>query len=109
MSCIIHHDHAGSFAFSYKYCIYCLFSVRFFTDRTDELMRATTSSPVFIANVFQASIPSSATYFTALPLSILLALCYDALVVSILLLFTLQPIYCLPSTTYYHVLSVSLV
>ena len=84
--------------------------LRFFADRTVELMRATTSSPaVFITNVFQASIPPSATYFTALPLSILLALCYDALVVSILLLFTLQPIYCLPSTSYYHVLSVSLV
>jgi hypothetical protein len=48
--------------------------IRFFADRTDELMRATTSSPaVFIANVFQASISPSATYFTALPLSILLA------------------------------------
>ena len=82
--------------------------LRFFADRTDELMRATTSSPVF-RHVFQASIPSSATYFIALPLSIMLALCYDALVVSILLFFTLQPIYCLPSTTYYQVLSVSLV
>jgi hypothetical protein len=31
---------------------------RFIADRNDELMRATTSSPaVFIANVFQASIP----------------------------------------------------
>ena len=49
--------------------------LRFFTDRTVELMRATTSSLVFIANVYQASIPSSATYFTALPPSILLALC----------------------------------
>ena len=48
--------------------------LRFFTDRTVELMRATTSSSaVLIANVFQASIPSSATYFIALPLSILLA------------------------------------
>jgi hypothetical protein len=48
--------------------------LRFFADRTVELMRATTSSSaVFIAIVFQASIPSSATYFTALPLSILLA------------------------------------
>ena len=105
-----YHDHARSLAFSYNCCIRCLFSVRFFTDRTVELMRATTSSSaVFIAKVFQASIPSSATYFTALPLSIMLAMCYDALVVSILLLFTLQPIYCLPFTTYYHVLYVSLV
>ena len=47
---------------------------RFFADRTVELMRATISSPaVFIANVSQASIPSSATYFIALPLSIMLA------------------------------------
>ena len=83
--------------------------LRFFADRNDELMRATTSSPVFLDDVFQASIPSSATYFTALPLSIILAMCYDALVVSILSLFTLQPIYCLPSTSYYHVLYVSLV
>ena len=99
-----YHEHAGSCASSYNGCIGCLYSVRFFTDRTVELMRATTSSPtVSPTDVFQASIPPSATYFSALPLSILLALCYDAIVVSILLLFTLQPIYCLPSTTYYPV------
>ena len=68
--------------------------LRFFADRTVELTRATTSSPaVIIANVFQASIPSSATYFTALPLSILLALCYGALVVSFL--------FCLPCSRYF--------
>ena len=98
-----YHDHAGSFALVVIIAPNVCLVLRFFTDRTVELMRATTSSPVFITNVFQASNLSSATYFTALPLSILLALCYDALVVSFLLLFTLQPLYCLPFTTYYHV------
>ena len=86
LPCIIYHDHAGSFAFSGNCASLVILVLRFFADRNVELMRATTSSPVFIANVFQASIPSSATYFIALPLSIILALlqcfsCLDPIIV----------------------------
>ena len=82
--------------------------LRFFTDRTVELMRATTSSPtVFLDRCFPGEHSPLCYLFFSFASIYIAILCYDALVVAILLLFTLQPIYCLPSTTYCHVLSVS--
>ena len=57
MSCIIYHDLAGSSALVVIIASDVCSSDRFFADRTVELMRATTSSPVFFDHVFQASIP----------------------------------------------------
>ena len=72
---------------------YVCLVICFFADSTDELMRATTSSPTVSRQMFsRRAFPPSATYFSALPLSILLALCYGALVVRSYL--------CLPCSRY---------
>ena len=82
-----YHDHAGSLAFSYNCCIGCLYSVRFFADSTDELMRATTSSSaVFIAKCFPGEHSLLCYLFYSFASIYIASLCCDALVVSFLLL-----------------------